>query len=141
MTFFSLTPGSQISTVVCLVLSCLFLVFFAFCSITHLLSSAHVFLCPTLGSAVYCAFLKRFATRPKPIPLWHLLFETPGLCSFVILFLPAGGTYLFVFLIVLQPFVLCFYFLSTHEGRSSNFWVYTHPHTSCASPGMARGQR
>lgn len=44
-------------------------------------------LCPTLGSAVYCAFLKSFAMRPKPIPLWHLLFETPGLCSFIIVFL------------------------------------------------------
>lgn len=63
------------------------------CSQYHSLAMncACLSLCPTLGSAVYCAFLKCFAVRPKPILPWHLLFETPGLCSLVILFLPAGG--------------------------------------------------
>ena len=72
---------------------CLFLfsiVFFLLCSCLFAESLARydlrmsfsvLSLCPTLVSVVYCAFIKRFATRPKPIPLWHLLFETPGPCS------------------------------------------------------------
>lgn len=81
---------------------------------------------PTLGFGVYCAFLEHFAMRPRPIPLWHLLFQTPGLYSLVILFLPARGKCLFVFLIVLKPFVLCQYFLSR---RNIIEFLGLHPHT------------
>lgn len=123
-------------------LSSLFLGLLLVCDIAHkhlcMSFSVHS-LCPTLGSAVYCAFLKRFAMCPKPIPLWHLLFETPGPCSLVILLLPARGKYLFVFLIVLKPFVLCKYFLSALEHHQIS--RFTPTHTSFTSPGMARGQR
>lgn len=94
--------------------SCLPCFCFFCCHFTVSLTFYHLYMsfsllssCPTLGSAVYCALLERFATRPKPIPLWQLLFKTPGLHSLVVLFLPARGKYLFVFLIVLKPFVLC----------------------------------
>lgn len=52
-----------------LALTCLLAIWLAW-------SSVHVSRRPTPGFAVYCAFLKHFATHPRPIPLWHGAWDT-----------------------------------------------------------------
>lgn len=104
---------------ICGCLSCSLLLFFFF-SLSSFLACLQYH-----SLAIICACL---SLSSPSVPPWTLLFIVLFLnalqrvqnqslfgtcclrhlaCVRVILFLPAGGKYLFVFLIVLKPFVLC----------------------------------